>query len=102
MSWIIPTLLTLAGFAAIALSMKKHHKAVAGVFPSPGRVRALQVGGWLALVLATAWCIFVFGVGYGLVVETALLNVAGVAVALTLTYGFGDDRKVRVGRLRRA
>jgi hypothetical protein len=89
MSWIVPGLLTLAGFAALALSQRKHHKAVTGVIPTLRRIRAYQATGWLALVLATAWCVRTFGIGYGLVVETALLNAAGVVVALTLTYRYG-------------
>lgn len=98
MTWIVPALLTLAGFAALALSQKKHHRAVTGRFPSLARVRALQAGGWAALVLATVWCVRAFGTGYGLVVETALLNAAGVTVALTLAYAYGEDARSRGGR----
>jgi Protein of unknown function (DUF3325) len=93
MTWIIPALLTLAGFSALALSQKKHHKAIMGVHPALGRIRTLQATGWLAPALATAWCVWSFGIGYGLVVETALLNLAGVVVALTLTYRFGEKAK---------
>jgi hypothetical protein len=89
MTWMIPGFLTLLGFAALALSQKKHHKAVMRAFPTSGRVRAWQATGWCALLFSTAWCIQTFGIGYGLVVETALLNVAGVIVALTLTYRYG-------------
>jgi Protein of unknown function (DUF3325) len=98
MTWIVPALLTLAGFAALALSLKKHHKAVFDTFPSASRTLALRVAGWLALIAATDWCIRSFGTGYGLVVETALLNLAGVAVALTLTYRYGDHRRPRGAR----
>jgi hypothetical protein len=98
MTWIVPAALTLLGFAAIALSIKKHHKAVLGTFPERRRVWALRVLGWAALVGATAWCIRAFGIGYGLVVETALLNAAGVVVALTLTYRFGEAANSRGAR----
>jgi hypothetical protein len=95
MTWIIPALLTLAGFATLALSQKKHHKAVLGGFPSLGRIRALRAIGWLALALATVWCVRSFGVGYGLVVQTALLNAVGVIVAVTLTYRFSGTEVPR-------
>jgi hypothetical protein len=90
MSWIVPGLLTLAGFAALALSQKKHHMAAFGTFPAPDRTWLLRAVGWLSLTLATAWCIRTFGIGYGLVVETAMLTAAGVIVTLTLTYRYVD------------
>lgn len=93
MTWIASALLTLAGFVSLSLSMKKHHKAVVGEFPTAARIRSLRFGGWLGLILATGLCIVGFGTGYGLVVQTALLNVAGVIVSLTLAYRFGDARR---------
>jgi membrane-associated phospholipid phosphatase len=86
MNWIVPAILTLTGFAALALSQTKHHKTLRGTAPAPGRVRWLQAIGWACLASSTAWCVNRFGAGYGLVVETALLNAAGVTIALTLAY----------------
>lgn len=76
--------LALAGFAALALSMHKHHRDIVGTAPTFPRRLALRVAGWLLLGLSLAFCVAPFGWAIGLVHWTGLLTVAGVTIALVL------------------
>jgi hypothetical protein len=96
--WLLAFALSLAGLGALALSQAKHHRELTGLALSPARRRALRIAGWTALAVATASCLHSFGVGYGLVVETALLNASGIVLTLALAYAGGGSRNSRRAR----
>ena len=80
-------LLALAGFAALALSMKKHHRDLFGAPPPRGRAMAFQAAGWTLLALSIMPCVIESGWSVGLVLWFGLLTVAALVVALSMTYG---------------
>lgn len=79
-------LLAFAGFAALSLSMPKHHR---DLFGKPSR-RATEltfcIAGWLALAGSLTLSIVVAGVSIGVVQWAAFLTLAALIVALLLTY----------------
>lgn len=79
-------LLAVAGFALLALSLAKHHRDLLGKIPSRTAERSLRAGGWLLLGASLLACISAAGVSIGLVLWTAVLTVAAIAVALLITY----------------
>lgn len=86
MSGIVAFLLCFVGFTCLALAKGPHHRAVFGTDPLPSRSRTLRAAGALAMVGATALAMWAFGPPYGLVVMAALLNAAGLIVALLLAW----------------
>jgi hypothetical protein len=86
MSWLLPFILSCAGFLALGLSQSKHHRALVGAMPSRIRILWLRVFGWTTLVVASGLSLDAFGVGYGLVAIAAMMNAAGIAVVLIITY----------------
>ena len=80
--------LALAGFAALALSQKKHHRtAFAGA--RRGLLARLSpqqhaLIGWVLVAAATVWYCIAYQIGYGLTVLAAALTVAGWIVAVLL------------------
>lgn len=93
MSGIAALILCLAGFAGTALAKGPHHRAAFGEEPTPGRRRALRASGSLAFAAAVGITTLHFGVGYGLVVVAAQLNIAGLVVAGLLARGSGRTRR---------
>lgn len=90
---IIAFLLAFAGFAALALSMQKHHRDLFGA-PAPARRRkALRTCGFVTIIAALAFAIDAEGLSIGLVLWTGLLTLATVAVCLLLTYREGWWRR---------
>lgn len=86
MTTVLIFLLAMAGFAAIALSMGKHHRDILGVTPGRASARSLRATGWLALSASLALSIRAEGLSIGIVQWTAFLTVAALTVALLLTY----------------
>ncbi len=78
-------LLSVAGFAALALSMPRHHRDLFGRPPSPRRTRALFIAGWVFLAAALMPCIAASGWPVGLTVWFGTVSIAGFAVALAMT-----------------
>lgn len=77
--------LAFAGFAALALSMDRHHRAaLSGPVPR-SRKRLLRVAGWLGLALAFAAAVALDGWNFGPVQATGALTAAALGVALLLT-----------------
>lgn len=79
--------LTLAifGFAALALSMHKHHRDVFGAPPTHARRLPLRVAGWVLLGLSFAPCIAQAGWAIGIVLWLGLLTAAALAIVLLVT-----------------
>ncbi|MCG8359151.1 MAG: DUF3325 domain-containing protein [Kiloniellales bacterium] len=80
-------LLAIAGFGALALGMRKHHRELFGAPPSQWRALALHSIGWVLLGLSFVACILDSRWSIGPVLWLGLLTVAALATALTLTYG---------------
>ena len=72
-------LIAFAGFAALCLAMEKHFSDLLGRKPRLGQLKALQVAGWLLLVLSLVLSVHVRGWAYGLV-EWAAVIMAGVTL----------------------
>ncbi|MBK4990798.1 DUF3325 domain-containing protein [Pseudomonas sp. S60] len=72
-------LIAFAGFAALCLAMEKHFSDLLGRKPRPGQLKALQVAGWLLLVVSLVLSVHLRGWAYGLV-EWAAVIMAGVTL----------------------
>lgn len=77
--------LCLVGFAALALAMHKHHRAVFAAAPSWRRALSLRIAGWTVLGAALVACICGSGWSVGPVLWLGLLTVAALTVVLLLT-----------------
>lgn len=73
-----------AGMAALALGMERHHRQVFGRAPGAGRRLLLRGGGWLLLALALLPCALGWGATMGIVLWTGLLSVGVLVTALAL------------------
>lgn len=79
--------LTLAGFAALALAIDRHHQQVCGRAALRRRRRAaLRAAGVLGLGLALAGSVALAGAATGIVLWTGLLSAAALALILVLSY----------------
>lgn len=83
---LLALLFSLAGFAALALAMDRHHQARTGARPARPRKRLLQAAGALALTLSLTATIAGFGLAYGPIVWLGLLTAGAAPVLLALTY----------------
>lgn len=79
--------LTLAAMTILCMAMDKLSTQAWGRKPSATQRLGMRVVGWLMLAAACAFCVKAFGVGIGLVMWIALLNVAGLLLAFLLPYG---------------
>lgn len=82
----LAALLSLAGFFALCLSMDRHHVALLGAEPSPGRRWRLRGFGVLGLTASAAAAIRGWGLTNGIVGWLGLLTLGAAIVLLTLTY----------------
>src|SRR3546814_12711509 len=87
-------MLALAGFAALAVAMHKHHRVLCGAPPSRARAIVLRVAGWVLLGLSLHACVVRSGWGIGPVLWFGLLTLSGLAVALSLAYRQAARRKI--------
>ncbi|SPA33880.1 conserved hypothetical protein; putative membrane protein [Cupriavidus taiwanensis] len=80
--------LSLAGFAALALSLERHHADIhgRGSMPSRGAVARLRLQGSVALALAWGLHIAAQGGPMGTVSWVGTLTASAIAVALGLSY----------------
>jgi len=77
---------SLLGFAALALSMSRHHQQVCRGEPSHRRQGLLRLVGWGLLLAALGLCQAHAGWASGLVWWTGLLTAAALLVIVLLTY----------------
>lgn len=75
-------LISLMGFAALALGMSRHAKDVLGVVPSPGQRRGMRAVGWCLLGGALAFAMSGWGHTVGIVEWTAALTAATVPLVM--------------------
>ncbi|CAM3358292.1 DUF3325 domain-containing protein [Cupriavidus taiwanensis] len=80
--------LSLAGFAALALSLERHHADIhgRGSMPARGAVARLRLAGAVALALAWALHVAAQGGPLGTVAWVGTLTASAIAVALGLSY----------------
>jgi hypothetical protein len=83
---LLALLLSLAGFAALAFAMDRHHHAFANARPAKTRKRWLQLAGTLALSLALVVSIIAWGPAYGPIYWLGFLTAGAAPVLLALTY----------------
>lgn len=75
-----------AGFAALAISMPKHHRDLFGRAPSRRASLVVRGAGWALLALAFVPAIAAAGSSTGIVLWFALATLTALIVALMLTY----------------
>ena len=83
---LVALILSLVGFAGVALSMHKHHCEVFGAGPTRLRLMFLRCTGWLSLGLSFATSVVASGWAIGPVLWLGLLTAAGLIVTLLLTF----------------
>lgn len=85
MTTLLAFVVAFAGFAALALSLDRHHEDVWHRTPGRRAVWALRVVGWLLLAAALVPCVRSDGLASGIVLWAGLLTMAALCVALLLT-----------------
>lgn len=88
---------SVAGFAALALAMSRHHKQVWRREPSRRRQFLLRLAGWALLLVSLGLCKAHAGWSGGLVWWFGLLTVAALLVAFALAWRDGWLRCLRQG-----
>lgn len=83
---LLALLLALGGFAALALAMPRHYRAVLGRQPSRGHVLFLRLAGWALILASLPPCIAWLGNPVGPVAWFGVLNAAALLVAFSLTW----------------
>lgn len=80
------SLLCLAAFVALALSLSRHHRDVFVTALPPGREHALRLVGWVLVALSLVPPIADLGPGIGLASWFAGATLSGLCTALLMTY----------------
>ncbi|MEC5397814.1 DUF3325 domain-containing protein [Uliginosibacterium sp. H1] len=80
MSHLFTFLLSLAGFAALALAMSRHQREVFGKALGAMASRRWRVAGWVCLLLALAFVVAREGWGLGLVLYSGHTSLAAAIV----------------------
>lgn len=89
--------LSLPGFTALALTMRRHHRDMFDATASSARMLWLHSIGWLLLAASVLCAVFDnAGVGIGLTLWFGMAPVTAMLVALGLTY-LPSLRRVRSG-----
>ncbi|MGF6129428.1 hypothetical protein QF019_004656 [Pseudomonas frederiksbergensis] len=83
---LLALLLCYGGFAALCLSMDRHHADLLGRKPSAKRRRNMKLGGWLLLALSLWAAVSATGWGRGLVEWFAVLMLSALMLVLLLPY----------------
>lgn len=78
-------ILSLAAFAALALSMPRYHRDLFGEPTNRSLQSTSRIAGWTLLSLSLAVCISGLGVSIGIVLWVGMLTVAALAVAAALS-----------------
>lgn len=79
-------LLTVGGFACMALSMQKHYRQVFPAEPSRRGARIRRIAAWLLLGASLVPCVVGEGAAVGVVLWTGILTMSALAVTTLLTY----------------
>jgi len=93
MSALAPFLLAFAGFAALALAMQRHHRALFGRAPGRSAAAALRIAGAGGLAAALWACVEGWGWAIGAVAWFGVLSAAAFPVVLLLALAGRQDRR---------
>lgn len=83
---VLALLLSLVGFAILALAMDRHHQAVHRARPDKRLKRLMQLGGAVALTLSLVASVLAWGPAYGPIGWLGVLSAGAAPVLLVLTY----------------
>ncbi|WP_184717812.1 DUF3325 domain-containing protein [Caulobacter sp.] len=83
---VLALLLSLVGFATLALAMDRHHQAVHRTRPDKRRKHLMQLGGATALTLSLVASVVAWGPAYGVIGWLGVLSAGAAPVLLILTY----------------
>lgn len=78
--------LSYAGFAFLAMAMKRYALDMLGYVLTLGKQRAARVTGTALLVISLVLCVHVWGGSVGSTVWLVLLTLSGLGLGLQLTY----------------
>jgi len=79
-------LLSFAAFAALAMTMDKHHRDLFGAPPGKGRRQLFTMAGWLLLAASALPLIQLQGAVIGMLFWLGLLTASALGVAMVLSY----------------
>ncbi|MDP4002192.1 DUF3325 domain-containing protein [Methylobacterium sp. NEAU K] len=83
---VLNLLLSFSSFAALALSLDRHHRGTFDVPLPRGRSRGLRAAGWSGLILSFTVAVACAGWSFGPVQWTGGLTGAGLAVVALISY----------------
>lgn len=79
-------MLTIVGFAALALSMPRHYRDILGRVPKSRVERAMRWAGWSLLGAGLSAAVASSGLAFGIILWAGLVTVAALFVAIMLAY----------------
>lgn len=87
-SLIIEIVLLMLGFTLLSLSMTRHYADVTkrGVRLGKGQIKLLRIAGYLLIMIALCYSIFVWNIALGLVYCFGTASLVSLFISLTLTY----------------
>lgn len=88
-------LLGIAAFAALALSMKRHQRDLAGRALTERESRLTRIGGWTLVAPVLAIDAAAFGLGYGLIAWAGQLTMGAWLNVAWLCWKTSPSRKSR-------
>ncbi|WP_334185678.1 DUF3325 domain-containing protein [Novosphingobium sp.] len=88
-------LLGIAAFAALALSMKRHQRDLAGRALTQHESRLARIGGWTLVALVLLIDAGAFGLGYGMIAWAGQLTVGAWINVAWLCWKTSPSRKSR-------
>lgn len=86
MTMLASMLLCLVAFAALALSLPRHHRDVLGTMPSARRQQNLRIVGWCFLIASALPLVSGAGGAIGLTSWFGAASLSGLMVMVLLTY----------------
>jgi hypothetical protein len=84
--FLIALVLCYLGWCLLCLGMERHHRDYFGAAAAPTQRRKLRVGGWFALMLAFAICVYAIGWEFGPVLWACALMLAALVWTLLLPF----------------
>ncbi len=95
MTHLFCTVLAIAAFAALALSMKRHQRDLAGRALTARETSLARAGGWSLIAVILAADVAVFGFGYALVAWAGQLTMGAWFNVAWLCWKTAPSRKGR-------
>jgi uncharacterized membrane protein len=101
MTHLLMFLMSVAGFAALALATERQQEELLGGALSAKTTRALSVAGWIALAVSLVVAVHNWGWGFGLVGYSGHTSLAAGLVYVGLVVGartFARHSRLSIGR----